>query len=80
MSERKAIPPKSQAFEHGGQRYTCTFDPNAAKGEQWVWQVKYVRHYPYSGSAATMEAASKKARLLIHNMNKHVIAVEENSE
>jgi hypothetical protein len=35
---------------------------------------------PISGSAATMEAASKKARLLIHNMNKHVIAVEENSE
>ena len=45
MSERKAIPPKSQAFEHGGQRYTCTFDPNAPPNERWVWQVKYVRHY-----------------------------------
>jgi hypothetical protein len=42
--------------------------------------VNYKRVYPYMGSAATLDAASKKARLLIHNMNKHVIAVEESNE
>ena len=80
MSERKPIPPKSQTFEHGGQKYTCTFDPRALPGSQWVWTVNYKRTYPYMGSAATMEAASVKARRQIHALNKHVIAMEEGSD
>jgi len=32
------------------------------------------------GSAATMEAASVKARRQIHALNKHVIAMEEGSD
>lgn len=77
MADKKPIPPKSETFEHAGQKYTCTFDPNAPKNQQWVWKVDYVRTYPYFGASATMEAAAKKARLLIHNMNKHTIASEE---
>ena len=78
MSERKPIPPKSQTFEHGGQKYTCTFDPRAPKSEQWVWTVNYKRTYPYMGSAPTLESASVKARKQIHALNKHIIAMEEN--
>lgn len=80
LSDKKSITPKSETFEHAGQRYTCTFDPNAPPGEKWVWRVKYMRAYLYFGNAQTLEKASVKARKLIHSMNKHVIDVEENSE
>lgn len=70
--QRKArpIPPKTETFEHGGQQYTCRFDPNAPPDRQWVWIVNYKRTYRYFGSAPTMEAASVVARKKIHAMNK----------
>lgn len=77
MSDRKPIPPKSQTYEHGGQKYTCTFDKNAPAGQQWVWTLNYKRVYPYFGTAPTLEAASVKARRQIHSLNKRVIASEE---
>lgn len=80
MAERKSISPKTETFDHGGQKYTCTFDPNAPKHQQWVWHVEYVRKYPYFGSCPTMEAAASKARKLIHSMNTHVIKWEESNE
>ena len=78
MSERKQVTPKSETFEHAGQRYTCKFDPNAPAGERWVWIVNYIRTYQYVGNAASLEKASVKARRQIHVLNKHVIEIEEN--
>jgi hypothetical protein len=77
LSDRKPIPPKVVSGEHAGQRYTCRFDPNAPKGEQWVWRVDYKRVYPYFGASPTAEAAAVKARRLIHMMNKHSIESDE---
>lgn len=74
---KQPIKPKSDTHEHGGQKYTCTFDPNAPKDKQWVWCIKYVRTYQYVGDAPTKEAASKQARLKIHALNKRVIKMEE---
>jgi hypothetical protein len=78
LADRKPIPPKSETHEHAGQRYSCTFDPNAPPGEQWVWKIRYIRTYLYFGSSPTMEAAAVKARLKIHNLNKRVASEEEN--
>lgn len=76
----KVIPPKSETYEHAGQRYTCTFDPNAPPDKRWVWRVDYVRIYPYYGSCATMEAAAVAARRRIHMSNKHSMAWEESGD
>lgn len=76
LAERKPIKPKSETFEHGGQKYTCTFDPNAPKHEQWVWTVNYTRVYAHFGACPTMEAAASRARRLIHAMNRHTVDEE----
>lgn len=73
----KPIKPKTVTYEHAGQKYTCRFDPNAPEGQQWVWVVDFVRVYQTIGSAPSLEAASKKARLHIHNMVKRVMTAEE---
>lgn len=78
MSDRKPVTPKSEVFEHAGQKYTCRFDPNAPPNERWMWVVNYTRTYQYIGNAATLEKASVKARKQIHALNKHVIEIEEN--
>ena len=67
---------KSITGEHSGQRYTCTFDPNAPKGEQWVWHVDYVVTYRYVGSANTAERAAANARRKIHALNTRSTANE----
>ena len=72
--------PKSETFEHAGQKYTCMFDPNAPKGEQWVWYVDYIRTYRYVGNASTMDKAAANARRQIHKLNKYQIDWEENNE
>lgn len=77
--QRKAKPvtPKSETFDHAGQRYTCRFDPNAPRGQQWVWCVDYVRTYHYSGSGPTMESVAAAARRKIHMLNVRKIDLEE---
>jgi len=75
--QRKAIPPKTDTFEHGGQRYTCRFDPNAPPDKQWVWIVNYTRVYRYFGACPTMEAAASRARRKIHMLNVRQIDQEE---
>jgi hypothetical protein len=77
MAERKPIPPKTATFEHGGQRYTCRFDPNAPPDKRWVWTVAYTRTYQYFGHASTMEGASSNARRQIHKLNVRRIKQEE---
>lgn len=74
---RKEIPPKAVTYEHGGQRYTCRFDPNAPKEEQWVWTVAYTRVYRYFGRGPTMEAVASRARRKIHTLNMRRIEQEE---
>lgn len=61
---------KRVSYEHAGQKYICTFDPNAPPGAQWVWHVDYVTTYRYIGSAPTMEKAAADARRKIHTLNK----------
>ena len=78
--EAKPIPPKTDTFEHAGQRYTCRFDSNAPPGQQWVWIVNYTRVYRYFGSGPTMEAVAAFARRKIHMMNLRQIAQEEERE
>lgn len=68
---------KTVTYEHGGQRYTCTYDRNAPIGQQWVWIVDYVVTYRYIGSAATMDKAASDARRKIHALNKRQIKQEE---
>ena len=75
--ERAKITPNRRTYEHGGQKYTCMFDPNAPKGKQWVWFVNYVHTIRLVGSAPTMEAASVKARKEIHGLNKTFGKIEE---
>ena len=76
--KRAPITPNRKTFEHGGQKYTCVFDPNAPEGKQWTWIVNYVHTTKFVGSSPTLEAASKKARLEIHSMNKLLAKLEEN--
>lgn len=78
MADRKPIPPKTITDTHAGQRYVVTFDPKAPPHEQWVWVVDYVRVYSHYGASPTAEAAGVKARRLIHRMNQHKSAQEEN--
>jgi hypothetical protein len=73
----KPIRPKSETFDHAGQKYTCRFDPNAPKDQQWVWVVDYIRVYRFMGSGPTMEAVASKARRQIHTMNKRMNAQDE---
>jgi hypothetical protein len=68
---------KTVTYEHGGQRYTCTFDKNAPADRQWVWHVDYVQTYRYVGSAATMDKAAVEARRKIHALNRRQIEQEE---
>lgn len=60
---------KRETYEHGGQKYTCAFDPNAPPHERWVWYVDYTRSYQYVGSAPTLEKAAIAARRKIHSLN-----------
>jgi hypothetical protein len=78
LAERKPIPPKSITDKHAGHRYTCTFDPNAPPGEQWVWHIDFTRVYRFYGAARTAEAATKAARLKIHSLTLRRQAEEEN--
>lgn len=73
----KPIPPKVASFDHGGQRYTCRFDPNAPADKRWVWTVDYIRTYRHFGHASTMEGASANARRLIHRLNVDKLKQEE---
>lgn len=68
--KRQPIKPKSESFEEGGQRYTCTYDPNAPKENRWVWEVHYTIVFRYFGSKPTMEAAASTARRKIHALNR----------
>lgn len=68
--QKHASQSKRVTYEHGGQKYTCQYDPNAPAGEQWVWLVDYVCTYRYIGSAPTMEKAASDARRKIHSLNK----------
>jgi hypothetical protein len=70
----KPIPPKVTIHEHGGQRYTITYDPVS---KRWVWIVNYVETYTYFGEANTAEAAAIAARRKIHNMNKSADEAKE---
>jgi len=79
LAERKAVPPKAIHDTHAGQRYTCTFDPNAPPHEQWVWVVNYTRTYQFYGSSPTAEAATRAARKRIHLLQTRQ-RVEEESE
>jgi len=78
LADRKPIPPKSIVDAHTGQKYTCTFDPNASKDRQWVWRVDYTRVYTFYGACPTAEAATKQARRKIHNLNMHMDREDEN--
>jgi len=77
LPTKNRIPPKSETFEHAGQRYTCVFDPNAPPGERWVWLVDYVRTYRYYGSSPSLEAAAIAARKRIHMCNQRIVQQEE---
>jgi hypothetical protein len=77
LTARKPIPPKSETFTHAGQKYTCTFDPNAPAHEKWVWQVEFTRTFRYFGNGPTMEYASKAARLKIHKLTRSIQEREE---
>ena len=74
---KKGIKPNSETFEHGGQHYTCTFDPNGPKGKQWVWRVNYVVIHKFIGRADSKGAAAVLARKRIHAMNKFIMKTEE---
>ena len=77
LPTKKLIPPKSETFEHAGQRYTCTYDPNAPPDKRWVWKVDYVCTFTYFGSSPSMENAAKAARLKIHKLVKRDVDWEE---
>lgn len=68
---------KQVTYEHGGQKYTCSFDANMPAGQQWVWFVDYVQKYRYVGSAPTLDKAASGARRKIHTLNKRQIDRDE---
>jgi hypothetical protein len=77
LTDRKPIPPKTITDTHAGQRYTCTYDPNAPPHERWVWVVHFKRTYQFYGACSTAEAATKQARKRIHTMTLHQQMEEE---
>lgn len=80
LSDRKPIKPKQIVDRDGPHKYTVTFDPNATLGNQWVWQVDYVRVYEFYGATSTQASAVKEARKQILAMNKHTTLWEEMNE
>lgn len=78
MADRKPIPPKIISGTHAGQKYTCTFDPNAPPHERWVWQVDFTVVYKFYGSSPTPEAATVQARKRIHKLTQRQQLIEEN--
>jgi hypothetical protein len=75
--KRAPVTPNQQTFEHGGQKYTCIFDPNGEPGKQWVWILPYVRTYKYVGTCKSLQEASVQARRQIHRLNRDYIKREE---
>jgi hypothetical protein len=65
----KLIPPKSETFEHEGQHYSVTFDPNAPEHERWVWVLDYRVTYQYVGSCPTQATARQRANRYIRSLN-----------
>lgn len=63
------IKPKEVTHEYEGQKYTCTFDPNAPSESCWVWQVRYTQVYKLIGNAPTLALAITRAKRKIHSMN-----------
>ena len=74
------IPPKSETYEHAGQKYRCTYDPNAPSNKKWVWNVDFICIFKYFGSSPTLEAAARAARLKIHSLVKETEIAEESSD
>jgi hypothetical protein len=80
MSQHRPIPPKHVQGIHLHQRYTITFDPNAALHEQWVWQVDFTRTFKYYGSARTLSQAQRQACKRIQVLLNAIVQHEENSD
>jgi len=68
MEYAKAIPPKTEAGMHMGQRFILRYDPHAPPDARWVWVVRFTRTYTFEGSAATLEAATKAAKRQIKEL------------
>lgn len=71
------IKPKSESGMHSGQRYICSYDPNAPTENAWVWRVMFTRTYNYVGSAPTQVLASRAAKRKIIALNKSSQDTEE---
>lgn len=69
LSEAKPIQPKHETFNHEGQKYTVTYDPNAPEHQRWVWELHYVQTYQFFGSSPTLEAARQRANKRIRSLN-----------
>ena len=78
LSERAPIPPKSINELYLRQRYTVTFDPNAASHEAWVWEVAFTQTYRFMGSSKSLELAKKQAKKRITRMSNEVETQEAN--
>lgn len=77
MSDRKPVTPKSVANKHLNQRYMVTFDPYAPPGEQWHWEVQFMRTYKYYGCATTLASAERQAKREIDRLSNNVVRQEE---
>lgn len=74
------IKPKEVLAEYEGQKFSCNYDPNATTDKCWVWHVKFTRVYHFFGSGPTLNAAVKRARHKIHEMNHMVETMEQQRE
>ena len=71
MAEHKqgiTVPPKSEARQYKGQRFTLLFKPTAPVLERWAWHVRFTRTYDFVGSEPTLEKAAKAAQKQIDSM------------
>ena len=73
------IKPKSIDGVHEGQRYTCSYDPNAPSERSWVWVVRFTQTYNFVGNAPTQHLAERRARSKIRMLNGESQLAEERS-
>lgn len=71
--------PKSITSKYEGQSFTCTFDPLAPNGLQWVWQVDYVETTSLHGSTDSLSHATTIARRMIRRLLDHKYDMDRRS-
>jgi hypothetical protein len=59
------VKPKTTSHTHAGHRFVLRYDPNASVRNRWHWTVRFTKTYEFTGTAASITIAERKARAQI---------------